>query len=290
MVKGEREVALQMDKVHDLYLYLLLLFGELRHQATIKREELRNKHLPSTDELNPNNRFIENPIMAILADSKSLKTTIAKNKISWANDMDFIRSLYQDIRTSEWNKGYLANKHGTFEEDKKWFVSLFIDEIANSSRLLSYLEEKNVFWCDDIDLVCAAIVKNIKALNSPQDQLEISPLWKNETEDIKFAIELYRKTIEMRAEAQELIKRKAENWEVERIAFTDILIMTLAIAEATHFSSIPIKVTLNEYIDISKEYSTPRSHIFNNGLLDKIFAELKNSGKIKKVGRGLIGS
>jgi transcription antitermination protein NusB len=155
---------------------------------------------------------------------------------------------------------------------------------------LSFLEEKNVFWCDDIDLVCAAIVKNIKSLQSPQEPMQLTPLWKNESEDVAFARHLYAQTLMIRADAQEMIKSKAENWEVDRIALTDIMIMTMAIAEAIHFSNIPVKVTLNEYIDISKEYSTPRSHIFNNGLLDKIFAELQSTGRIKKAGRGLIGS
>lgn len=290
LMKGEREMSAQLDKVHDLYLYLLLLFGELRHQAGIKQEELRNKHLPTQEELNPNSRFADNPVMVILSESKSLKTAVARKKLSWINDMDVVRMLYQDIRNSEWFKLYHANRHGTFDNDREMFVQLFTDEIANSSRLLSFFEEKNVFWSDDIDLVCTAIVKNIKAIQTPGDDLELTPLWKNEAEDKAFAKQLYTQTLMIRGEAQELIQAKAENWEVDRIAFTDVLIMTMAIAEAIHFNNIPVKVTLNEYIDISKEYSTPRSHIFNNGLLDKIFAELKSNGKIKKVGRGLIGS
>ncbi|MFI5203746.1 MAG: transcription antitermination protein NusB [Flavobacteriales bacterium] len=290
MLKGEREMTTQLEKVYDLYLYLLLLFGELRHQAGIKQEESRNKFLPTKEELNPNNRFADNPVMSILADSKALKTATSKKKLSWVNDMDFIRMFYQDIRNSDWFKQYHENRHGTFDNDREMFIKLFADEIANSSRLLSFFEEKNVFWCDDIDLVCGAIVKNMKAIQTPQDQLQLTPLWKNESEDIAFAKQLYTQTLMIRSEAQDMIQAKAENWEVDRIAFTDVLIMTMAIAEAMHFTNIPVKVTLNEYIDISKDYSTPRSHIFNNGLLDKIFAELKATGKIKKAGRGLIGS
>lgn len=287
-LQGERELKKQFTDIYRLYLQFLLLFGELRHQAILRMEEMRNKMLPSQADMHPNTRFSDNPVMQLLAVNDDLKREAQANKVSWSGDEDIVRVLFHDIRNSAWYKQYHESRHGTFEEDRKAFVLLFVDEIANSEKLLSFLEEKNVYWCDDIDLVCATVVKNIKQLKNPSDALILTGLWKNEQEDKSFAIALFNAAITQRETAQELIQLKAENWEVDRIAYADILIMTMAIAEAITFNNIPVKVTLNEYIEISKEYSTPRSHIFNNGILDKVFAELKGSGKIKKTGRGLI--
>jgi len=287
-VKGEKDLLTSLSKIYDLYLYYLTFFEELVIHAGNKLEEARNKKLPTHQDLNPNLRFIENRVLKKLLTNAAIKNESSKRKISWQTEQDLVKKVFSEIRKSELFHNYMVLPQSTFEEDQDFVVAAFKDHIANSEHLLNHFEEKSIFWLDDIDLVCASVIKTIKGMTEGAKKDPILPLYKDEVEDSKFVKELFRKVITGNEDSEKLISSKAANWELERIALMDMLLMRMAITEAKEFPTIPTKVTLNEYIEISKFYSTPKSNGFINGILDKVFTELKKSGGIKKVGRGLI--
>ncbi|MBX7095891.1 MAG: transcription antitermination factor NusB, partial [Flavobacteriales bacterium] len=199
------------------------------------------------------------------------------------------KKIFNELRTSEEYAKYMTDPGRSFEEGQDFIMAFFKDKIANGETVLNYLEETSINWVDDIDLVCATVLKTIKGFKESDNEFAaLSDLYKDKEEDEKFVRDLFRKSILQSQENEDIISSKTENWELERIASMDMLLMKMAITEVREFSTIPVKVTLNEYIEISKFYSTPRSNGFINGILDKVFLELKKEGKIKKIGRGLI--
>ncbi|MDG2464689.1 MAG: transcription antitermination factor NusB, partial [Crocinitomicaceae bacterium] len=190
------------------------------------------------------------------------------------------------IRESETFFDYMNNGEDSFEDDLAFTVELFKEEIANSELLYNHLEELDIHWIDDIDLLCSMVVRTIKGFTEKEQN--IFPLYKDEKDEVSFVKELFRKTIKLNDESETLIDDLTKNWELDRIAKIDVLLMKMAITELQVFPNIPTKVTLNEYIEISKFYSTPKSHTFINGILDKAISKLTTDRKIKKTGRGLM--
>jgi N utilization substance protein B len=181
----------------------------------------------------------------------------------------------------------MNNDRRGFDEDKAFAISLFKNDIANSELLYSHFEEKDIHWIDDIDLACSMVVKTLKGFE-PDGKNEIFPLYKDKDDEVTFVRQLLEKTASMDLESEQLIDELTSNWELDRIAKMDVILMKMAITEMQVFDNIPTKVTLNEYIEISKYYSTPKSNGFINGVLDKAIDRLNAEGKIEKVGRGLI--
>jgi transcription antitermination protein NusB len=287
--KGEKELMTGINRIYDLYVYYFLMFGELVTHASNKIEEARSRKLPTKEDLHPNMRFVENQLFAKIIQNKALQAEAQKRKINWNNEQDLVRKVFGEIRNTREYEAFMNEPSSTFERDKEYAISLFKDQIANSEALLNYFEEQAISWLDDIDLVCGAVIKSIKSFDANSDEFtKLMPLFKDEEEDKHFVKELFKKTIVQSDAHEALISSKTENWEMERIAAMDMLLMKMAITEVREFPTIPIKVTLNEYIEISKFYSTPKSNGFINGILDKVFIELKGTGDIKKVGRGLI--
>lgn len=286
---GEKNLFGSIDKIYDLYIYYLLIFEELLFTANNKIEEARNKKLPTYEDLNPKMRFVNNTVLIALSINKMLKTESEKRKINWKHDQDLVKKIFNDIRESDIYKKYISIDHNELESDKQFVIEIFTEFIANSQGLQNELEEKSISWVDDIDLVCNTVIKTIKNIKSESNEnMPLIALYKDANEDKDFVKNLFKKTIIQSNENEILIKQKTTNWELDRIATMDMLLMKMAITEAREFASIPTKVTLNEYIEISKFYSTPKSNIFINGILDKVISELKNNGKIIKTGRGLI--
>lgn len=289
--RAEKELMKNIDRIYDLYLMYLLLLTDIRTMASNRIEEGRNKKLPTKADLEPNMKFVENKVLAILDNNKALMAETHKRKLSWGNEMDMLRKMFTEIRNSELYIQYMGKTGASFEEEQEFIVNLFKDFIANSESLQNHLEEKSINWMDDIDLVCATVIKTIKGLKETSDEYTtLSPLYKDEEEDEKFVRDLFKKCVLNSESTEALISSKTENWELERIASMDMLLMKMAITEVLEFPTIPVKVTLNEYIEISKFYSTPKSNGFINGILDKVFLQLKSDGKIRKIGRGLIES
>ena len=286
---GEKELTHSIDKVYDLYLFQLSLLPELVDYAVIKMEEAKLKRLPSPDDINPNMRFINNRVIEKLRINRNLRRALDTKKINWVSEQEFTKQIFSLIRETPEYVEYLNNPEDRFENDQLYISKLYKKYISEAEDLESYFEEKSIYWSDDWDLVSSTILKTIKSFKESSDDFHpISPLYKDEEDDKNFVMNLFRKTISNNQHFEDIIADKTKNWEVDRIALIDILILKMAMAEVINFPSIPVKVTLNEYIDISKRFSTPKSKTFVNGVLDKIILDLKRDDKIKKTGRGLI--
>ncbi len=287
--KIQKEMLTGVERIYDLYIYLLLSFSELKSISEHRMGESKKKIRPTEDDLNPNLKFVNNQIIQCLEDNVNLRSESESRKVNWVGDEkhELFRKMFKNLKESEVYDQYMNNGVEGFEEDKAFMIALFKSEIANFPLLYSHFEEQNIHWIDDIDLACAMTVKTIKAFESA-DKCPILPLYKDKTDELEFITQLLQKTVTLDKESEKLIDELTQNWELDRIAKMDIILMKMAIAEMQVFNSIPTKVTLNEYIEISKFYSTPKSNGFINGILDKAIHRLNKDGKITKVGRGLI--
>ena len=285
----EHDLLQSMSKSTDLYYETLLLITELRHKAFLKIDAARNRRFASNIDLNPNTRFIENPVFDILEKNKKFQYYINNNLISWNNSQETIVYFYNKLLEWPAYQKYMHQKEVTFDRHKQLVLDLFTELIVQDDLFYQVLEEKSIFWNDDFELVLSIVYKtliHIKA-NMTEDAAILYPLYKPQ-EDAEFARSLMRKAFNEYEKNLQLIDKFTYNWELDRISDMDKLIMACAIAELKNFPSIPIKVTLDEYIEISKTYSSPKSGAFINGVLDKAVALLKDSNEIIKTGRGLI--
>lgn len=287
--RTEGELFQAVERIYDLYLYLLLSFGEVKAIAEHRIEENKKKIRPTEEDLNPNRKLVDNAIIQLIEDSRSLREASEDRKVNWIGDehQEMFRKIFLQMRESETYFQFMNNGETGFEEDVQFAIALFKADIANSAFLYNYFEEKSIHWLDDIDLACQMVIKTIKGAEAGK-QLEVMPLYKDAEDEQEFIRVLLRKTVSMDSENVALIDELTDNWEVERIAKMDVLLLKMAITELQVFKNIPKKVTMNEYIEISKFYSTPKSHLFINGVLDKAVLRLEKDGKIGKMGRGLM--
>jgi len=283
----EKELFKSLDKIYDLYITILALFADIHHTAHLVIEENKNKRLPSAEDLSPNLRFIQNSILVSLSADKDLKKEIHNRKISWQNDYDLVRKLYAEIRQSELYKVYMAAPSTGVKEEREFLMALTTEMLAEHELLNHLFEDRNIHWIDDSFVAFTMVLRTFENYT---DSFKLLPLYKDPEDDKRFAATLFRQTIVHNEEFEKLIDAKTKNWELDRIAAMDILLMKMAIAEFLNVSNVPVKVSLNEYIDISKEYSTPNSRTFINGVLDKIIVDLRQDNKIQKTGRGLLES
>ena len=286
---SEKELHFSINKAFELYNYLLILIPDVSRYTETRIEIARNKRIPTFSDINPNVRFIENKLIAQIRDNQQLNKYVSAHHISWLNYPELIKELYIKLMDSEVYQKYMANEISHYQDDKK-IISEFYNEILLPNEFFQHvLEEQSIYWNDDLEFVISMVQKTIKRFNENDGpEKALLELYKSK-EDRDFIVELFRKSISMRSMCLKLIKETANNWDLERIALMDILVMQLAITEFLEFSSIPTKVTLNEYLDIAKFYSTEKSNIFINGVLDKILTQMKSENKVNKSGRGLIG-
>ena len=287
--KHEKELFSSFEKIYDLYLYLLLLLIEVRDCGRNRIAIRKVKRLPNQDDINPNTKFVDNKIFSVIAINRQVALESAKRKIVWDKDSDIPLKLFTKITECEEYAAYLSSPTRDFKEDKKFISTLYRNCIAGDESLEMFFEEKNIHWADDIDFVNTLVLKTIDFIpESATDNLPIAILYKDEKEDKQFAKELFKMVIEYSDDTDKMIQGKTENWELERIAFMDVLLMKMAIVEFLYFPTVPVKVSLNEYIELAKQYSTPKSSVFINGILDKLLAEFKSDGRLQKEGRGLV--
>ena len=287
--KAEKELILTIERMYDMYLYLLLSLSELKRAAENKVAYKKKKILPSEDDLHPNLKFVENQLIQLVENSSSLKALCEKRKINWmgVENQELFRKMFQHTLENETYFDYLHNNLSGFEEDRAFALSIFKEDIANSELLYNFFEEKSINWLDDLDLCCSMVLKSLKGIKIEEEFIPM-PLFKENDDEKEFVIELFRKTILNNEENEKLIAELADNWELDRIAKMDMFLLKMGLTELQIFPSIPTKVTLNEYIEISKLYSTPKSNLFINGILDKAIGKLTLAKKIVKTGRGLI--
>lgn len=285
----EKELFFCIRKSYDLYHYLLALLIEIADYAEQRIDIRKNKHQPTFEDLNPNTKFITNQFIQQLRQNRQLKAYLNQTKLSWVNHPELIKDLYQFLIESDFYMAYIADPNRSFLDDRKFADKVFNNIILLTEDLHEVLEEQSIYWNDDIEFTITMISKTLKKFHPHSDSDQnLMPMFKDE-EDRLFAQNLLRKSIINHEELRDLIKEHSSNWDIERIAFMDILIMQLALTEFLYFPSIPTKVSMNEYIELSKFYSTEKSRNFINGILDKTLKDLKNTDKVNKAGRGLIG-
>jgi N utilization substance protein B len=289
--RSEKELMRSIEKMYELYLFYMLVFEEQLNFAEKRIEERQNKVRPTHDDLNPNRKFADNRIFKHLALNIDLKRQSESHKINWvgAVENDLMKKLFLHLSECEIYTEYMANGKNSFEDDRQFAISIFKTEIANFELLHDYFENKSIYWLDDIDLVCSMVLKTIKLIPENGDiKMPVLTLYKDEDDERSFTETLFRRTVQDDEKNDKLIQQLTENWELDRIAKMDIILLKMALAEFTALTSVPKKVTMNEYIEISKFYSTPKSQVFINGILDKAVELLDKDGKVKKTGRGLI--
>ncbi|MDN3549128.1 transcription antitermination factor NusB [Mucilaginibacter aquaedulcis] len=285
----EKNMLHGIDQVYEMYIWMLSLISEVANYAANDAEERANKHLPTADDLNANLKILTNRFIVTLNDNRDYLIALKKYKVEWHFEPELTKSLFTILKNAPEYAEYLAKTGDTIQTDKDIIKFIFKKVILKSSLAEQVFEDKFIFWPVDRDVLQALIAKTFKNFASEDaKQNHLAEITNNWTEDREFVVDLFEKSIRFDKPYQELIAAKTQNWEPERIAMMDTLLMKMAISEFINFTSIPVKVTINEYLEISKEFSTPKSNSFINGILDKILIDLKAEQKIKKIGRGLI--
>ena len=279
---AENELLFSLKKSYDLYHYFLLLIVDVTNLQRRILDARKNKYMPTEAELNPNTRLVDNRFTAQIAENEALRKYVAEQGLSWDNDGDFIKMVLDMILSSEQYGEYLNNENDSYETDKEFWRIVFKKLICGNEAIDDYLQDKSIYWNDDISIVETFTLKTIKQFEKAAgSKQKLLPMFKD-LEDQSFAIKLFRQSLMKGSEFRERINKHMKNWETERIANMDLIIMQVALAEIMTFPTIPINVTLNEYIDTAKYYSTPKSGTFINGILDSVVNELKKEKLLLK--------
>ena len=279
---AEKELFFSLSKAYDLYNYLLLLMVEVTKQANKRLNAAKNKLVPTKEELFPNTKFVENRFIAQLEVNKQLLEISNNQKKTWENEADFVKTLCDKILESDIYKEYMASETSSYEEDRELWRKLYKNIIFNNIELDQVLEDQSLYWNDDKEIVDTFVLKTIKRFDEKNGaKQELLPEFKDE-EDQDFARRLFRRTILNADYYRHLISENTKNWDLDRVAFMDVVIMQIALAEILSFPNIPVSVSLNEHVEIAKLYSTPKSGGFINGTLDGIVNSLKKENKLTK--------
>jgi N utilization substance protein B len=285
----EKNLLKSVDQVYEMYIWVLSLLIEVADHVSVDAEERANKYLPTEGDLNASTKLQKNKFINALRKNPEYSENVKKYKISWDFDPEIAKIILTELKSSPEYQGYLQQEDQSIQKEKDIIKYIFKKIILKLPAIEQIFEERFINWSVDKEVLQALIAKTFKNFSS-EDPREnsLAQLCPNWEEDRNFIIDLFNKCLTHDKEYQELIAQKTKNWEAERIAMVDTLLMKMAITEFVHFSSIPVKVSINEYLEISKEFSTPKSNSFINGILDKILDDLKSTGKIHKFGRGLI--
>lgn len=287
---ADKQLVHSIEKVFDMFYSQLLLLIKIREFAEIQMEEAKLKRVPTEQDLRPNTRFVENKLIVQLDKNSSLNKVFNDRNILWDSDTNIHKNIFRKFKLSSIYSAYMQAPESSFENDKAVVMKLLKKFVFTHRPLFDYYEDHSIFWVSDYDYTTFVLIKILQALEPETVATYKFPNTRDKdiSEVIDFGRTLFKKTV-LKAEAyEEVIARHAKNWEMERIALMDNVIMQLALCELLEFPSIPVKVTLNEYIELSKNYSTPKSHTFINGILDNIVDELNKEKKIVKKGRGLM--
>jgi N utilization substance protein B len=289
LIAGEKELFHSIDKIYEIFLYYAAVGLDLKNFAANYLEERKLRRITIETDLNPSLNFVKNRIFTSLEENEDLKRKLNKFKIHWNDHQDLIKKIYFSFKDEEFFNTYLIKSETTFADDKDLLIRIFKDYVFTSEGIDVIFEEKSIYWLDDIVFMQQQFIKFMKSINEKFNKESLIPsLHKDKAEDLEFASELFRKTVLNNGSFQKEISARTKNWEIERIAKMDVILLKLAICELTEFPSIPVKVTLDEYIEISKLYSSPESKSFINGILDKLVIDFKKDNKIVKLGRGLV--
>lgn len=284
----EKELLLSCDKTLELYYFILSLPLALKYVAEQKIEAGLKKHQPTLEEINPNMKFVENKLILLLENDDELRGFCSKRGLNWFDYLPFVKKLYKTVSETSYFETYMSSQSSSLDEDIKLVCAILENELDECAELESILEDSNLYWIDDLAFVINIITKKLYSVR--KDEVLSHPTVFLKDEDKDYALRLLNVSMIRYDEYIELMSKYVINWETDRLAAIDILLIVMGIAEAVSFPNIPIKVTINEFVELSKFYSTPNSKVFVNGMLDKILLALQEEGIIEKSGRGLVGS
>lgn len=288
--QAERQLLEWVEDLYKLFVYQLSFWVEIRHFAERRIEENKQKHFPTEEDLNPNMKFVNNSILKALDDNKHLMKLEEQYKINWADSReDFIRNMFVKLVETPEYQEYMSNGKTGFGEDKRFLVTVIETYMPENGLLYDYYSDRDLSFNSDYQLAIYLLWKFISEMSSNFDEFSmLPPIYKAETDDKEFVVKLFEKTILHADEYMELVKANISNWDYDRLALMDKILIFMALTEFCEFHSIPVKVTINEYIEISKFYSTSESRRFVNGMLDRLSNVLKEEGKLVKTGLGLV--
>ncbi len=281
-------INMSIANMHDLHVLTLDLFVKLSAYAKNQIELSQKKYLATSADKNPNKKFIQNAIIQHLVENKALQEAVHDRNINdWELNDEYIRVIYEAMQESDLYKNYMLDEETGYDKDKAFAAKLFSEVIAPNEKLYEFFEDQKLTWIDDLPVVNTLILKSIKQAKQGKERIFLSELYKDD-EDKAFVRDLFRKTVLNDEMLATEIQGKTPNWDKDRIANLDLILLKMAICEFLKFPSIPAKVTINEYIELAKEYSTSKSSMFVNGILDKLIKEYKKENKLNKIGRGLM--
>ncbi|MFV0237273.1 MAG: transcription antitermination factor NusB [Flavobacteriales bacterium] len=289
MLVVEKNMFNGIDKIFDLYVYSVNFLLEIRNLANTKLEIRKKKKLASEEDLNPNKRFVDNPILEYLSKNPQFNEFTSKNsQLTWDETDEYVKKMYASILDIDEYHRYMTKEKVSFEDHKRIILRIFKYIIAPNEKIGEWYEDQEITWFDDYQIANTMVYKTIERI-SEEDKafFKVYKVFKDE-EDKEFTKKLFRTTVQEKEKTRKIIAEKAKNWDVSRIAKIDYIILEMALTELLEFPNIPPKVTLNEYIELAKEYSTPKSRVFINGILDSTLKELSEQQKLIKSGRGLL--
>lgn len=293
VIQGEKQLLESIDKLHELFIYQLSFLVAILQFAKIRIEENKKKFYPTEEDINPHLRFVENKVLTGIEQNNNFRLSKNKMKINWEDQSDLVLKFYNTLKSKDLFLKYLTDDKSSVENDKRFLIKV-VDKLLSEFELLrAYYEEKSVYFTDGYDLVILLLIKFIENYSpkfNSQTMLPgiYKPNVKGINEDLDFVRKLYKHVIRNNEELVNELKVRTNNWEFERIPIMDVILLKMAIIELQEMETIPIKVTLNEYIELAKYFSTTKSKVFVNGVLDKLIREFKEKGKIIKTGRGLL--
>lgn len=282
-----KNLMMSVDKAYELYVHVMNLIVCVKNYAEERQEIALHKQLPTYEDLNPNRRFVENCVVRLIEQSESVKEFSKAHKLSWHDCPELIKTLYNQLVSADYFKAYMSAEKCSFRDDVRVVEEFFKNEPDNCEMLEEVLEEQSLMWRDDLNSALIMVLRTLSNVRRSTTEITLLPKFKNE-DDADFTRTLFTETLGSYDESLKIVERFASNWDLERIAFMDNLIMAMAMTELRCFPSIPVKVTLDEYIEISKYYSTANSGQFINGVLDKVVEEFTADGRISKSGTGLL--
>ena len=278
----EDEVFFSLSKAYDLYNYMLLLMVGITHYAADRISFLSMKIRPTESDRNPNLKFVNNRFALQLENNEQLKKFAEKSKLNWVENSDLLRRMLDKIEESDIYKEYMAAETSSYEEDQELWRKLYKAFVFDNEELDSLLEEQSLYWNDDKSIVDSFVLKTIKRFEEKNGAAQqLLPEYKDVV-DMEFARKLFRNAIGNAEQYREMMSSSSKNWDMSRLAFMDVVIMQVALAEIMTFDDVPLSVTLNEYVEIAKHYSTVKSGSFVNGMLDTITKKLRQENKINK--------
>ena len=283
----EKNLLTAINKAYDLYPQILSLIIEVKRYAEERIEIGLNKYLPTAEDLNPNRKFVENRVVAQLENDEALDDMLTKGKLGWSKYPELVKHLWQKMIESDFYKEYMSTERRSYAADRKLVEEFYLQTVQDDEMLTEMLEESTIMWSDDLDFILIMVLRTIGSMRESQQSVALLPQYKSD-DDAAFVKRLFAAAVVGYDDNLAIVEKYTRNWDVERIAMMDNVIMTTAIAEMMGFDSIPVKVTLDEYIEIAKYYSTIGSSTFINGILDKLSTDLLAEGKIVKQGRGLV--